>query len=67
MPTEPVRRPFVRSLGGSTYLASGRGDLLNGAHEDVGDDCHPHEAVEQAQKIKEGSHFYRPRVLIDER
>ena len=49
------------------YLASGAGDLLDGAHEDVGDDCHAHETVEQAHQIEEGPHLGRPRELVDER
>jgi hypothetical protein len=49
------------------YLASGGRDFLNGAHEDFGDDGDTHKTIEEAEEIEKGSHFNRPRELVDER
>lgn len=48
-------------------LSGGGGDLLDGAHEDVGYDGHSHEAVEEAEQVEESAHLHRPRELVDER
>ena len=42
-------------------------DLLDGAHEDVGDDGDAEEAPEQPDEVEEGATSDRPRILADER
>lgn len=53
--------------GISTNFTSCGSDFLDGAHKDVGDDGHTHEAVQQTKEVEEGSHLHRPCELADQR
>ena len=67
MPPPPHLEHFRLRLGGRRQVDLPRlgDDLLDAAHEDVGDDGDAEEAVEQTEEVEGGAHLLRPCELID--
>lgn len=53
-------------LLGHEHLARLAGDALDGRHEDVGDDGHTQEQVEQGEEVKRAAHLDSPSGLVQE-